>query len=172
MKSKPTIAMTAALVAFAALWTIIASWAFASIESDRDEIVALNRNQLAAFDKKDLDKVMSYYVDDKDVVFYEDTTPFQLNGVDALRKLDQDFFDGATQIHTSMEEIAVVSSGDLAVARYTLLLDFKDKGVAHNQRGRFTQVLKKVNGRWLIWHEHLSVPYDPATGKAVLQAKG
>jgi len=172
MKSKPTIAMTAALVAFAALWTIIASWAFASIESDRDEIVALNRNQLAAFDKKDLDKVMSYYVDDKDVVFYEETTPFQLNGVGALRELDQAFFDGATDIHSTMEEIAVTSSGDLAVAHYTLSLEYKDKDGAHNERGRFTQVLKKVNGRWLIWHEHLSVPYDPATGKAVLQAKG
>jgi len=172
MKSKPAIAVTAALVSFAGLWTIMGSHAFASSESDRDEIIALNRAQLAAFDKKDLDKVMSYYVDDRDVVFYEDTTPFQVSGVGALRKLDQDFFDSATQIHDTMEEIAVVSSGDLAVAHYTLLLEFKDKDGTHKQRERFTQVLKKVNGKWLIWHEHLSVPYDPATGKAVLQAKG
>ena len=31
---------------------------------------------------------------------------------------------------------------------------------------RFTDVLRKMNGKWLIVHEHLSFPVDPETGKA------
>jgi uncharacterized protein (TIGR02246 family) len=158
-----------AIVAMAGL--VISSRGSASTDSDKAEIVALNEQQLDAFNKKDLDAVMSFYVDDKDTVFYEDSIPFQLDGASALRKLDQEFFESATQIHQSMEAISIVVSGDLAAAHYTLPLTYTDKSGAHNVRGRFTQVLKKVGGRWLIWHEHLSVPYDPQTSKAVFDAK-
>ncbi|HEV7785554.1 MAG TPA: nuclear transport factor 2 family protein, partial [Thermoanaerobaculia bacterium] len=36
---------------------------------------------------------------------------------------------------------------------------------------RFTDVLKKIDGKWLIVHEHLSVPVDPATGQADFLSK-
>jgi len=65
----------------------------------------------------------------------------------------------------------VVVDGNLAAAHYMLPITWTDKAGAHSELGRYTQVLKKVNGKWLIWHEHFSVPYDPATGKAVLEAK-
>ena len=149
----------------------ISSRGSASTDSDKAEIVALNEQQLDAFNKKDLDAVMSFYVNDKDAVFYEDSMPFQLNGTSALRKLDQEFFESASQVHASMEAISVVVSGDLAAAHYTLPLSYTDKNGAHKVRNRFTQVLKRVNGKWLIWHEHLSVPYDPETSKAVFDAE-
>jgi ketosteroid isomerase-like protein len=31
---------------------------------------------------------------------------------------------------------------------------------------RFTNVFRKINGKWLAVHEHLSFPADPATGMA------
>jgi ketosteroid isomerase-like protein len=34
-----------------------------------------------------------------------------------------------------------------------------------------TDVLQKTNGRWLIIHEHASVPVDLATGKGDLLSK-
>jgi quercetin dioxygenase-like cupin family protein len=53
------------------------------------------------------------------------------------------------------------------------LMTWTDKSGAnsHRLRYRYTQILKRADGKWLIWHEHLSVPYDPETGKAVLDAK-
>jgi ketosteroid isomerase-like protein len=36
---------------------------------------------------------------------------------------------------------------------------------------RLTDVLRKVKGKWLIVHEHVSVPVDVATGKADLTSK-
>jgi ketosteroid isomerase-like protein len=166
---RTTIAISIAIVTVLSIVT--GSRAYASGDSDRVQIVALNQRQLEAFDRKDLDTVMSFYVDDKDAIFYEDTLPFQLVGVDALRRLDQEFFDSASQIHSTMEAISIVTCDDLAVAHYTLSVKWTGKDGAHSQRGRFSQVLKKVNGKWLIWHEHYSVPFDPATGRAVLEAK-
>jgi ketosteroid isomerase-like protein len=171
MKSKLVLATAVTLVGIGITWMLVGSRAFASADSVKAEIIALNEQQLAAFNKKDLDGVMAFYVDDKDAVFYEDAIPFQLDGPNALRKLDQEFFGSASQVHAGMEAISVVVSGDLGAAHYTLPLTFTDKDGTHSIRGRFTQVLKRVGGRWLIWHEHLSVPYDPATGKAVLDAK-
>jgi ketosteroid isomerase-like protein len=36
---------------------------------------------------------------------------------------------------------------------------------------RLTDVLREINGKWLIVHEHVSVPVDVATGKADLTSK-
>jgi hypothetical protein len=62
------------------LWLVIGSHALASADSDKAEIVSLNRRQFDAFNKKDLDAAMGFYLDDKHAVFYEDTIPFELEG--------------------------------------------------------------------------------------------
>lgn len=36
---------------------------------------------------------------------------------------------------------------------------------------RMTMCLEKVAGRWLVTHEHTSVPFDATTGKASLELK-
>jgi ketosteroid isomerase-like protein len=36
---------------------------------------------------------------------------------------------------------------------------------------RVTDVFKKLNGKWLVVHEHVSWPVDMATGKADMSAK-
>jgi ketosteroid isomerase-like protein len=70
-----------------------------------------------------------------------------------------------------VEALSVVVSGDLAPTHSTVPFNWTDKSGAHRERARYTQVLRKVGGKWLIWHEHFTVPYDPATGKAVFEAK-
>jgi ketosteroid isomerase-like protein len=81
-------------------------------------------------------------------------------------------FQSVSQFHAAMEGgIAVVVSGDLAAAHYIIVNNWTDKNGTHHQRSRYTQVLRKIGGKWLIWHEHFSVPYDPVTGKAVIDAK-
>ena len=36
---------------------------------------------------------------------------------------------------------------------------------------RYTEGLKKIGGQWRVVHEHISVPADMATGKAVMDLK-
>jgi ketosteroid isomerase-like protein len=89
-----------------------------------------------------------------------------------MRKLNQDFFQNPNlgRYHARAEAISVVVSGDLAAAHYIVPITWTDNHGTHFQRSRCTDVLKKIDGKWLIWHEHFSVPYDPTTGKAVLDA--
>ena len=146
------------------------SGAFAA-DDDKAEIVALNHRLADAFNKNDLAGAMACYVNNEDAVFFGDTIPFQMVGTSALRKSNQEFLKNASKIHVEEKDIAVVVGGDLAAVHYILPITWTDKGGTHSENGRYTQVLKKVDGKWLIWHEHFSVPYDPATGKAVLDAK-
>ncbi len=172
MKSRLTIAIATFLTAVAIALVVVVFQAFASTDSDKAEIVALNQRLADLFSKGDLDGAMAYYMDDKYSMFYEDDV-FQLDGKKAFRKYIANFYRNASHINQGVEAISVVVSGDLAAAHYTIPMVWTDKSGTHSVRARYryTQVLRKVGGKWLIWHEHLSVPYDPATGKAVLDAR-
>ncbi len=168
MKTK--LAISAALAVVAILGVLVGSRVVAQSDGDKAEILALNQRLLDAFSRRDIDAVMACYMDDKEAVFYEDTIPFQFTGTGSLRKVNQDAFQSVSQFHAGVEGgISVVVSGDLAAAHYTIPNTWTDKSGTHSQRSRYTQVLRKIGGKWLIWHEHFSVPYDPATGKAVLE---
>jgi uncharacterized protein (TIGR02246 family) len=145
-------------------------WAIASTASEKAEIVALNQKLITALDQKELDASMAYFSDAPDALFYENDV-FEVKGRAALRKYLMTIFSSASHIQQELGPITVAVSGDLAAAHYTLNIKWTDKNGDHSARSRYTQVLKKANGRWLIWHEHLSVPFDPATGKAILEAK-
>jgi ketosteroid isomerase-like protein len=170
MKSKLAIGLVLALVTI--LGVFVGSRVLAQSDNDKAEIVALNQRLLDGFSKRDIDAVMACYMDDKEAVFYEDTIPFQATGTANLRKANQYAFESVSQFHAGTDgDISVMVSGDLAVAHYTIVNNWTDKNGTHNQRSRYTQVLRKIGGKWLICHEHFSVPYDPATGKAVLEAR-
>jgi len=171
VKAKLVIATSVALAIVAMSWMVAGSYARASADSDKAEIAALNQRLAEAFNKRDINAMIACYVDDKDAIFYDDSIPFQHEGSSALRKYTQDLFETSSQIHMEVEAISVVVSGDLAATHSTVPFSWTDKSGAHRERGRYTQVLKKVSGKWLIWHEHFSVPYDPTTGKAVLEAR-
>jgi len=36
---------------------------------------------------------------------------------------------------------------------------------------RVTDVYKKIDGKWLVVHEHVSVPVDPTTNKPDMDSK-
>lgn len=44
-------------------------------------------------------------------------------------------------------------------------------GVEHEFWGRGTIGFEKIDGRWLVTHEHASAPFDPMTGKACMDLK-
>ena len=61
---------------------------------------------------------------------------------------------------------------DVAVAHYLYRVSgtLKD-GTEVNMWVRCTLGLQKLDGKWRIVHEHDSVPFDPQTGRAVLDAQ-
>jgi uncharacterized protein (TIGR02246 family) len=156
------------------LTTIAAATLYSGVlvaADDETEIMALNQRLLDAFNKRDLAAAMACFVNDERAVFFGDTIPLQTVGTSAFRKGIQEFITSSSQIHAEMKDVAILVGGDLAAAHYILPITWTDKNGIHTENGRYTQVLRKVDGKWLIWHEHLSVPYNPATGKAVLDAQ-
>ena len=113
---------------------------------------------------------MACYSDDPDAIFFEDTIPFQLNKA-AVTKGNEAFYKTASNFHAHMQDAIVQVNGDLAAAHYIIVNSWTDKSGAHTQTSRYTQIDKKEGGKWRIRHEHFSVPFAPATGKAVLDAK-
>src|SRR5262249_35817890 len=125
-------AMSAALAIVAMSWVVASSSAHASADSDKAEIVALNQRLNDATNKRDCDEVMACFVEEKDAVFSNDTTPFKLKGTSALRKYIQKFIQSTSHIQTGMEAVSIVVSADLAVARYTAPLTWTDKDGTHS----------------------------------------
>ncbi|GAC1477810.1 MAG: hypothetical protein NVS2B14_19200 [Chamaesiphon sp.] len=64
-------------------------------------------------------------------------------------------------------ELNVMANGKLGVAHSIQNVLFTDeKGKKLDLTVRVTDVYRKIKGKWLITHEHVSVPVDLATGKA------
>ena len=160
------------LVALAIIGVAIVriSEAQTSGDSDKAEVTALNQRLSDAFNNKDITAVTALYTDDPDAIFFDETIPFRFNKVE-LTKANAMFFQSVTDYKFGMESIDVLVGGDLAVVHCIVRNTWTDKGGTHSQTSRYTQVDRKERGKWLIWHDHASVPYDPATGKAVLNAK-
>ena len=136
------------------------------------EIRALLNDALSAFKAKDLDKMMSFYDHSASLVAYDVVPPVQYTGWDSYKKDFGDFFalfDGP--ISDEVSDMAIAAEGNMAYSRMIEHVTGKQKnGQPMDMLVRVTDVYRKNKGKWLIIHEHVSVPVDLDSGKAVMQA--
>jgi ketosteroid isomerase-like protein len=173
MRAKFGIAViVSALTIVAISHSLGVSRAAASNSDDKAAIATLENRLTDAFNKMDPGAAMTFYMKDADAVYFEDVLPFQIKGWNSLNEGTRGFYKEmkVTQWQASVEALSVEVSGKLAAAHFIVPIKWTDKNGQHFERARGTHIFKKVDGKWLIWHEHLSVPFDPATGKAVLDA--
>ncbi|MGW1345591.1 YybH family protein [Kribbella sp. NPDC002412] len=119
---------------------------------------------------KDIDALMSLYADD--IVYYDVIAPLQFIGTDEVRRNFVRWFDeyaGPIGLETQDQRVAV--SGDVAFAHMLHL----DSGTRRNGLElavwvHSTVCLRHLDNRWLITHEHISIPHDPNDWKAVVDA--
>ena len=115
---------------------------------------------------------MKVFVPDKSLVVFDVVPLRQYVGADAFRKDWQAFFDRSGSITIENSDMNVTSDGKMAFATYIAHLTSKAKdGNLMDVTMRITDVLRKSSGKWLIFHEHVSVPVDLASGKADLSSK-
>lgn len=123
-----------------------------------------------AFEARDIDGIMAVYAPGETVVAYDIVPPLQYKGNAAYRKDYADFldqFDGP--IHVEFRDLRIVSSGDVAFIHALERVTGKMKnGQPLDLWLRATSGLQKINGKWLIVHDHISVPADLENGKAML----
>jgi uncharacterized protein (TIGR02246 family) len=124
-----------------------------------------------AVSAKDIDRLMELYTDD--VVAYDVVPPLQYVGKAAYRADFQQFFaqyDSDLRVET--RDLHVGANGDLG---YATGLQMISGTLKHGQKSgvwvRFTSLYRKVNGKWLDFHDHVSVPVEIQSGKALLDLK-
>jgi ketosteroid isomerase-like protein len=137
------------------------------------EVKAVQDAFSKAVTAKDLDGIMKYYVPDENLVVFDVVPPRQYVGAAAYRKDWKEFLDsidGPLSFETT--EYAVSADTNLAFAHSIQRVSGKTKnGGNFDLTTRVTDVFKKIDGKWLVVHEHLSVPVDLGTGTPDLSSK-
>jgi uncharacterized protein (TIGR02246 family) len=141
---------------------------------DKAQIKALEEQLSQAFAAKDVDKIMSFYSPGDDLFVFDLIPPRQYVGAAAWRKDFEDFFAtaGAGPTTVQIADLDITNDGRIAFAHYTSHIVSTDKsGAKVDLVMRTTDCLRQIKGKWLIVHEHNSVPVDVATAKADLASK-
>jgi ketosteroid isomerase-like protein len=99
------------------------------------------------------------------VVSYEHDTPLAYHGVDAVRAICKAGFDNMPDtFRWDVPDLRIVVRDDVAITWG--LNRMIGPGIEMWSRG--TRVFQRMAGRWQMIHQHVSFPYDSATGAAKL----
>lgn len=119
---------------------------------------------------KDIDALMAHYA--PDVVTFDIMPPLQSSGAEAYRKNFEAWFTSVQgRIDYEMHDLRIAVSDDVAFCRYLgHVRCTRTKGGSSGYWAdywvRVTAGCQKRNGRWMIVHEHISVPLDMKTMQA------
>jgi ketosteroid isomerase-like protein len=126
-------------------------------------------DQFAAdFRKLDANAVMSLFVHDDSVFVFDVAGPQrQYVGWDAyLKDLERFFGVLKAPIEFTVHDLHITVCGDVAYTHVTEEVRGEMKsGKPYHVFVRVTDVLRRVDGKWLFVQEHISVPIDMKTGK-------
>ena len=116
----------------------------------------------------DLERVMSFYA--RDVVTFDIVPPLQKIGADAKRKNWMGVFATYRRpLGYEIRDLTITVGDDVAFGHSLNRISGALKnGNEIDQWVRWTVCLRRIGGHWLIAHDHVSVPTDFATGKALL----
>ncbi|MDP9869481.1 MULTISPECIES: YybH family protein [Streptosporangium] len=129
--------------------------------SNDSEVRALLESRVDACQAKDIDRLMSHY--SPDIVYYDVVPPLQFAGSDEVRGNFVRWFDeyeGPIGLET--HDLAIAANADFALA-HMLHLDSgtRKNGLQSAIWVRSTVCCRRSNDKWLITHEHVSVPINP-----------
>jgi uncharacterized protein (TIGR02246 family) len=135
---------------------------------DQTNLKALIDSRSHAIQAKDLDRLMSHY--SPDIVYFDIVPPLQYVGTAALRERFSDWFAAySSGIRQDIRDLNIRMSGDLAVTSMLIQSGGTTKsGHEVSLLVRATTSFQRSSGTWLITHEHISLPVDLRSGKAVM----
>lgn len=127
---------------------------------DKRAIGALYQQFARAFRHKDVDAIMSVYIHDNTLFVFDFTTPREHVGWNAYRTDWKETLAGIKGTPGfTVGDLNITIIGDVAYTNSIQTLT-GSVGRLHVLAVRVTDVLRKVNGKWLIVQEHVSVPID------------
>ncbi len=139
---------------------------------DETQIQQLIDGWVKALRAKDIEGVMSHYA--PDILLFDIAPPLQYKGTDAYRKNWEEWF--ATwegQIGYEIRDLSITVGDGIAFSHSLNRIHGKrTNGEQTDLWVRVTACRRKINGNWLITHEHVSVPfYMDGSYKAAVDLK-
>lgn len=108
---------------------------------------------------RDIEGIIANHSDN--IVLYDVPTPFQSVGIDAYRRAwEQSFFKGTEKGIYKILELTIEASEEVAFCFGTVQCSWANDGKFEDLKFRLTVGLKKINKRWIITHEHHSIPSE------------
>jgi ketosteroid isomerase-like protein len=139
-----------------------------AMASTQSEVTALLDSRSEAIRLKDIDRLMSLY--SPDIVYFDLVPPLRYVGSAALRGRFSHWFERwKTSIGQETRDLSILASGEVAAAHMLI----RASGTLKNGREvgywvRATNFFQRSNQRWLIAHEHISLPVNVESGQAAM----
>lgn len=140
---------------------------------DEQEVRALESRFAAAFNAKDLNAIMKVYVPGNELFVFDVDPPREHVGWDDYKKDWQDFLAGIPgPVKFDISELTVAMDGKIGYGHSIQHVSWTGaNGGAMEMNVRVSDVYRKIDGKWLIVQEHVSVPVDLTTDKPDLMSK-
>ena len=128
--------------------------------SDADDVRAVIDQWTAAVRRRDMAGILENH--SSDFVMFDVPPPFQSRGMAAYRKTWEEFFGWSDRkVIFDIADIEIVAGADVAFAFAAMRCQGPGAdGAVEPLDFRLTVGLRKIDGRWVIVHEHHSVPAD------------
>jgi len=125
--------------------------------NNQTQIRMLVENWAAAVRNRDIDTILAHHA--ADIVMYDVPFPFESVGIEAYRKTWDLFFKYTKPGVFDIEELTIQAGQEIAFCYAKMKCADKSNSTEFLELPfRLTIGLKKVDDRWVIMHEHHSIP--------------
>jgi len=139
-----------------------------SIEHTKTQIRGQIDRFVTAFRNKDLDLMMSLFVEE--MISFDIIPPLQYAGSAVYRKVWKETFAlFPDDIRIEIRDLNIMADSSLAFSHCFLRLTatmVSEKKIDYWER--LTCCFREIKGKWLIVHEHVSLPVDLKNGHAAM----
>jgi uncharacterized protein (TIGR02246 family) len=117
---------------------------------------------------KKIDALMAHYA--PDIVTFDLRPPLQVQGVDAYRKNFEAWFASVQgPIDYEIRDLRITMSDDVAFCHsLSHVKSTRTTGEKADYWVRVTSGFQKMNGQWMVTHEHVSMPFNMQTMQAAV----
>ena len=138
---------------------------------DEARIRKLINDRAKAVRAKDINGSVTSYA--QDIVSFDVVNPLQKIGLDACRQRAEAWFSSFEgPIGYEICDLSITTGDDVAFCHSLNHVNgTKTDGGQIDMWWRSTLCCHKIEGQWMVTHEHSSVPFDVESGKASLDLK-
>ena len=138
---------------------------------DEGQIRKLMDDRVKAVRAKDVNASMSNLA--PDILSFDVVNPLQHIGADSSRKRAEEWFSSFQgPIGYEIRDLIITAGDDVAFSHgLSHVSATRTDGGQLDMWWRTTVCFRKTDGKWMVTHEHNSVPFDVESGKASLGLK-